>query len=218
MGLLIDIIIIAIILLNIIIGYKKGLINVIFSICAFLVAIIITVLLYKPVSNIIIENTDIKDNIKSMIINNSKENENKEGTDTNYIQKYIENTVKEVTEDAKTKATEVIAENIATKGIEILTCIILFILTRIVLVILKFLTETLANIPIVKQCNEIGGLVYGIIKGLIIIYLLLTIIFLVISINGNGLIANAIEESYITKFLYNNNFIVNYCLLGKNLL
>ena len=193
-------------------------INVIFSICAFLVAIIITVLLYKPVSNIIIENTDIKDNIKSMIINNSKENENKEGTDTNYIQKYIENTVKEVTEDAKTKATEVIAENIATKGIEILTCIILFILTRIVLVILKFLTETLANIPIVKQCNEIGGLVYGIIKGLIIIYLLLTIIFLVISINGNGLIANAIEESYITKFLYNNNFIVNYCLLGKNLL
>lgn len=218
MGLLIDIIIIAIILLNIIIGYKKGLINVIFSICAFLVAIIITVLLYKPVSNIIIENTDIKDNIKSMIINNSKENENKEGTDTNYIQKYIENTVKEVTEDAKTKATEVIAENIATKGIEILTCIILFILTRIVLVILKFLTETLANIPIVKQCNEIGGLVYGIIKGLIIIYLLLTIIFLVISINGNGLIANAIEESYITKFLYNNNFIVNYCLLGENLL
>lgn len=218
MGLLIDIIIIAIILLNIIIGYKKGLINVIFSICAFLVAIIITVLLYKPVSNIIIENTDIKDNIKSMIINNSKENENKEGTDTNYIQKYIENTVKEVAEDAKTKATEVVAENIATKGIEILTCIILFILTRIVLVILKFLTETLANIPIVKQCNEIGGLVYGIIKGLIIIYLLLTIIFLVISINGNGLIANAIEESYITKFLYNNNFIVNYCLLGKNLL
>lgn len=218
MGLLIDIIIIAIILLNIIIGYKKGLINVIFSICAFLVAIIITVLLYKPVSNIIIENTDIKDNIKSMIINNSKENENKEGTDTNYIQKYIENTVKEVTEDAKTKATEVIAENIATKGIEILTCIILFILTRIVLFILKFLTETLANIPIVKQCNEIGGLVYGIIKGLIIIYLLLTIIFLVISINGNGLIANAIEESYITKFLYNNNFIVNYCLLGENLL
>ena len=49
MGLLIDIIIIAIILLNIIIGYKKGLINVIFSICAFLVAIIITVLLHEGI-------------------------------------------------------------------------------------------------------------------------------------------------------------------------
>ena len=86
------------------------------------------------------------------------------------------------------------------------------------LILLKFLTEIIANLPIIKQFNEIGGLVYGIIKGLIIIYLILTIMFLVISINENGIIANAIEESNITKFLYNNNIIINYCLLDKNLL
>ena len=34
MGLLMDIILIAILVLNVIIGYKKGLINVIFNICA----------------------------------------------------------------------------------------------------------------------------------------------------------------------------------------
>ena len=39
-----------------------------------------------------------------------------------------------------------------------------------------------------------------------------------LTINGNGAIANSIEESNITKFFYNNNIIVNYCLLGKNLL
>ena len=40
MGLLVDVIVILILVLNILIGYKKGLINVIFSICAFLIAII----------------------------------------------------------------------------------------------------------------------------------------------------------------------------------
>ena len=219
MGLLMDIVLVVILVLNIIVGYKKGLVNVIFNICAFLVAIVITIILYKPASNIIIENTNIKQNIKTMIINNSqKEKTDEKGSSTNDIQKYIESSIQDVADDAKTKATETVAETISTKAIEIITCIVLFILTRIVLILLKFLTEIIANLPIIKQFNEIGGLVYGIIKGLIIIYLILTIMFLVISINENGIIANAIEESNITKFLYNNNIIINYCLLDKNLL
>ena len=219
MGLLMDIILIAILVLTVIIGNKKGLINVIFNICAFLLAIVITIILYKPVSNIIIENTNIKENIKTTIMNNNKNEATKEESkDTNDIQKYIENTVQGAADDAKEKATETVAETIAIKVVEIITCIILFILTRIILILLKFVTETIANLPLIKQFNEIGGLVYGVVKGLIIIYILLTILFLVVSINGNGAIANSIEESNITKFLYNNNIIVNYCLLGKNLL
>ena len=218
MGIFLDVVIVAILVLNIIMGYKKGLINVIFNIFAFLIAIVITIVLYKPVSNIIIENTNIKDNIKSMIINNNKREEKEQNTYTNDIQKYIENAVQGVADEAKDVATENAANVIATKAIEILTCIILFILTRIVLIILKFLTETVANLPLIKQCNKIGGLIYGIIKGLIIIYLILTIMFFVVSIKSNGEIANMIEQSYITKILYNNNIIVNYCLLRKSLL
>ncbi len=219
MGLIIDIVIIAILALCIIMGYKKGLINVIFNIFAFLLAIIITLVLYKPVSNIIIKNTDIQEKIETAIIENTKGEENKEEEKAeNGIQKYIENTMQNAEEDAKSKAIEVVAKNVSTKCIEIITALILFVITRIILVVLKFLTETLANLPIVKQCNEIGGLLYGIIKGLLIIYVILTIMFFIISLKPEGMTANLIETSYITKFLYNNNIIVNYCLLGKNLL
>lgn len=152
-------------------------------------------------------------------MNNNKNEATKEDSkDTNDIQKYIENTVQGVADDAKEKATETVAETIAIKVVEIITCIILFILTRIILILLKFVTETIANLPLIKQFNEIGGLVYGSSKRFNNNILLLTILFLVVSINGNGAIANSIEESNITKFLYNNNIIVNYCLLGKNLL
>ena len=41
--------------------------------------------------------------------------------------------------------------------------------------------------------------------------------FFIISIKGNEKISTAIEESYVTKVIYNNNIIVNYCVLGKHL-
>ena len=58
MGIIVDIVVVTILLLNIVIGYKKGLVNVIFNIFAFLIAIIITLIIYKPVSEIIIRNTN----------------------------------------------------------------------------------------------------------------------------------------------------------------
>ena len=144
--------------------------------------------------------------------------QNKEDSEKTIIQQYIDNAIKDVAENAKQETTELVANTIASKGVQILTWIILFVGIRIVLMVLKFLIEGIAELPIIKQFNQVGGLAYGILKGLVIIYLLLTIMFLVISINGNGAIAEAINNSHITKFLYDNNIVVDYCFLGNNLL
>ena len=219
MGIFLDIVVVAILALNIILGYKKGLINVVFNIVAFLLAIVITLVLYKPVSNIIIQNTNIHENIKEMILKRSQGTEPKEeNIESNDINKYIENSINNMTNEAKTAAREVVAENFATKAVQVITGIVLFILTRAILILLRFVTQTIAKLPIIKQFNTLGGIIYGIIKSLIIIYVLLTIMYLIVSIKGNGNIALAIDSSCITKFLYDNNIIVNYCLLGKNLL
>lgn len=219
MGIIIDVVLVAILVLNIIVGYRKGLVNVVFNICAFLLAIVITFIFYKPVSNMIMDNTQIDEKIRDMIINTNQGGpeiqENNERTD---LQQYIDNMIENTAEEAKTEALDVVANIMASRGIEILTGILLFIAIRIVLVILKFILEGIAEIPIIKQFNEVGGLLYGVIKGVIIIFLLLTLLFFVVSINGNGIISEAIQDSHITKFLYENNIIVNYCLLGKNLL
>ena len=221
MGIVIDIVVIAILVLNIIIGYKKGLINVVFNILAFFIAIIITFILYKPVSNFIINNTEIDDKIKQTIIENSKKENNTDNEKTessNIIQKYVENSIKNAEEEAKEKTIELVANTISIRGVEILTGILLFIVTRLILIVLGFITKFVANLPLIKQFNEIGGVLYGLLKGLLIIYIILTIMFFVVSINQKGIISETIENSYITKILYDNNIIVNYCLLGKNLL
>ena len=182
MGILIDIVIILILILNIISGYKKGLVNVIFNVFAFFAAIVITFILYKPISNMIIENTNIRETIKLKIIDSQigdNTNENQENKESdNKVTKYIEDAVQNAADETKSKVKETLAENISLKAIEILTWIVVFIITRTVLLLLKFFADGVANLPIIKQLNGIGGIVYGTAKGLIIVYLILTILFL----------------------------------------
>ena len=37
------------------------------------------------------------------------------------------------------------------------------------------ITGSIAKFPIIKQINEVGGITYGAIKGLVIVYIILTI-------------------------------------------
>ena len=50
-------------------------------------------------------------------------------------------------------------------------------------------------------------MLYGVIRGVIIIYVLITLMFLIISISANNTLSNMIDDSYVTKFLYENNII-----------
>ena len=55
MGIIFDVIIVAIIALNVYVCYKKGLVNLAVGLIAVVAAIILSVIFYKPVSNLIME-------------------------------------------------------------------------------------------------------------------------------------------------------------------
>ena len=210
MGIIIDIVVIAILALSIFLGYKRGLIKVIFNLCAFLVALILTFILYKPVASFVIENTDLYDNIKQVVLDNGITEKKENVTDNNagvdkYIEKYTYNAITEAKNDVVKSA----ADTIALNAVNVLVSIGLFIVIRILLIFAKFLVEALAELPIVKQFNELGGALYGAITGLIAIYVILAIVFFVVSINGFEYINEAIDMSIITKYLYGNNIILN---------
>ena len=215
MGILLDIVLISIIMLNIIIGYKKGLIKVILNVFAFVISIIVTLILFKPISAIVINNTEIDENIKQLII--EKENieleKNKESNveaenNKNALSKYIENKINE----KKGETIEKIAYIISIRITEILVGFGLFVALRIILIILKLFGDGISKIPIIKQFNEIGGVIYGILKSILIIGFIITILYLIISIKNDGIIASILNESYLTKFLYRINPIVYFFL------
>ena len=105
MGIILDIVIIAIFLLSVFLGYKRGLINVIFNLCAFILAIVVTWILYTPVTNFVVNNTQLDESIKSVIIekgvvpeDTTKDEEKDEVS--KYIDQYVSKTVNSTRNEA----------------------------------------------------------------------------------------------------------------------
>ena len=65
MGIVVDLIIIAVVLLFILLGYRKGLTGSLIKLLSFIIAVVISLVFYKPLANILIDNTQIDENIKA---------------------------------------------------------------------------------------------------------------------------------------------------------
>ena len=221
MGLLVDIIILIIMALCIFIGYKRGLIKCAINVLSFFVAIIVVILLTTPVTNLIINNTKIDDNIKETIldkldIGNLEDgqvelNENSSNL-PEVVREYINNLMVEINSTATGDIAQALAENISVMIINVAVAIILFIGTKLVLVFIKVLADIIGKIPLLKQFNKAGGIIYGIAKGIVTIYLLLAVISIIVPLLSNTVIADAINQSMIGKAMYNNNILLKIFL------
>lgn len=204
--LLIDLIVLGIIALSAFIGYKQGLIKSAIKILSFFIAIAVALVLYKPVANIVIEKTTIDDKISNTIVENiSLEEQNKDE----------ESNVKNIIPDAIVKTTNgtinEMAQTLSTKIVEICVVLILYILVRIALRFISALADLVAKLPIIKQFNKLGGLIYGFVKGIFMVYVLLAILYLLSPLINKDTI-NKIDGTTLTKFMYNNNLITNIIL------
>lgn len=215
----IDIIIIAIMAACILAGYRKGLIGVAFHLVSFIIAILVALLLHGPISNFIIQNTQIDDKIEDMIVKNTdpsrfeegqtnltKEEQNMPKIVVNYIQEAIQDNIN----NAKNNIEDVIAERIAITIINIATIIILFILVRIILIVINKIGDMIAKLPIISQFNKTGGIIYGVIEGLFIIYVLLALCLIIAPFIQSTELLSYINTSYIGKMMYNNNILLKF--------
>ncbi len=213
MGIALDIVLLTILVISIVLGYRKGLISVAFNLCAFIVAIVLTWLLYTPVTNLVLEHTDFDENIQSAIVENGvikvekdeKEENEEEKSISNYINEYVTVPATEKTNEAIEQTAKIVAEKVVAIGV----AIALFIVIRLALILLKFIAEAIGKLPIIKQFNKAGGFIYGAIRGLFVIYVILAIMFFVMSVNNSGNIANAINTSIVSKYLYSHNIILD---------
>lgn len=197
MGIVVDLIIIAIIALSAFLGYRKGFVTLAIKLFAFIIAIAITFVIYKPVANVVINVTGIDESIENAILekaNNIMTNEENE-------------TSNKMLEEAKTgilpQTAREIAVNIVTGGV----VLILFIAVRIALKFVTALANIVAKLPIIKQFNEMGGLLYGILRGVLVVYIAMLLIGVAGQINPQNSIHQNINESYVGKMMYENNVL-----------
>lgn len=151
-----DIAVILIIGLCTFLGYTRGLIKVAVRFISFILALVIALILYAPISNYIIENTEIVPNLKNSIetkIYNKEEKEEK-GTENQNIVDTMQGYVDNYTEGVKKSTSSFISQELAIVVVRIGTWIGLFIISKIILLFLKLFADAIGNIPIIKQFNK----------------------------------------------------------------
>ena len=202
MGIVIDIILVLIVALSAFLGYKKGLVELGAKLFAGIIAIVITLIIYKPVGNIVIKNTSIDEKIENTILEKTTNviDENSKISDNKYIQDASDNAVSQVKEEVLPEQ----ARNIAVNIVYVATALILFIVSKIVLSIVISLANAVASLPILKQFNEIGGLLYGLVRGAIISLVLILVIGTIAKLNPNGSLSKNVESTYLLKEVYSN--------------
>lgn len=218
MSIIIDLIILAIILLCVILGYKKGLTKCIIKILSFVIALAVAFVLFKPISTLIIKNTTIDDNIRNSIVNlvqDDVEENGKISEETNlpksmveHINESIQNSVSET----KMTVVNTVATEISTGVVNVCVAIGLFIIARIALIFVSALSSIITDLPLIKQFDKAGGLIYGLVKSLLIIFIIFAVIsFISPMIESSGII-EAINKSIVGSVLYNNNLLLKIIL------
>jgi uncharacterized membrane protein required for colicin V production len=215
MGVIVDLIIIAIVLLFIIVGYKKGLTGSLIKLLSFAIAVVLALILYKPVANTIIQRTQIDENLENAIITTFRSQENnqiKQEKKQSNMPETIVNNINTQIDEATAEAKNAIVENTAMKTtktiINIGSGILIYIIVRFILFIISIFAKQITKLPIIKQMDKTGGIIYGILEGMVIVYILLSIISLLSVIWNDNIIIQAITKSTIGDMLYNNNIIL----------
>ena len=165
MNIVVDLIIVAIILLSTFLAYKKGIITLAIQLVAVVIAIVLTLILYKPVSNVIINVTGIDETIQNAILE-----------EANNIMTNGEEGSNQVVESIQNNMLPETARTISINIIEGAVILILYIVIRIILRFVTALANLVSKLPILNQLNQLGGIIYGILRGILIVYIILLLV------------------------------------------
>lgn len=196
MSIIVDLIIVAIILLSTFLAYRKGLITLSIQLVAVVISILATLILYKPISNLIVNVTSIDETIQNAILEEANDIMTNGEEGSNQVVESIQNNM--LPETARTISINII------QGVVIL---ILYIGIRIALRFVTALANLVSKLPILNQFNKLGGIIYGILRGLLIVYIVLLLINLSGEIEPENQVYTLVEDSYLGKMMNENNIL-----------
>lgn len=217
---ILDIIAAAIILISFTISMRKGLVKSVWKMTALIATIVLVIALKTPTVNYL-AGTPIADNLYNSVseslhieIENPDKGEENEEEETHAIPDYImKEMMKSVNSDelynnlngTVNKSTNELARRLTMLMLKIIAVIGLFIIIRLLLWFAFVILNSIAKLPLISQTNGILGGVLGIINALAIICILLAIVSVVPEEHE---IHSMIEQSYLVKYLYNYNILL----------
>ena len=180
-----DIIFIAVLILFAYLGAKKGLIKTLVGIASTVLSVILSMLLYNPISKILYDSS-LGDSVKE------------------YVREFLTGKAEGA---AKLLITDAAVETASVLVMNIISFVVVIIASKILIILLSKILNIAAKFPIIKQANKLLGMIAGIISGILVCYIAVGVI-MTLSSEGNAfVIKESIENSYLAIKLCDKNII-----------
>ncbi len=216
----VDLIIIVIVAASSFIAWKSGFIRTIYDFCSTIISLILTYILYPVTTNFlrnlnwfkklettIMKNFDFYEGFENMPIDSQTSLINQLNFPNFIKNALIENYNSRTYEIDASGIEEYITKYIASLCVNAIAITVTFIIIAIIIKILIEVLDLMSKLPILNFVNKTAGIIIGVLRGLLIIWIIfLGVMFFYSNPNLQPFIVS-IEESALGSFLYHNNIL-----------
>lgn len=220
--------VIAILAIGAVVGWKKGFVDMLFGAVSMIVALILAVIIGPklgavvqgsdgimetltvkvsetlnleelaveiPDANVFVENLNLPDVMKEKL------------SSAEFMEK-IELDI--IAEDASHKMADAVAVFLAKTIITALCFVIVFVVALILLYLLNKVLDVFAELPLLKQANQLVGLALGFCQGILVVWMFFAVVTVISGTEFGQIVFGYICDSKLLDFLYKNNIPMNY--------
>lgn len=211
------------------IGYRKGLVEIILSLCATVVAIILVAIISPILTNVIIQHTQVDDYISDSFVEYILSNEKvvyKMGEDieiydevqavmdiqipTSLQEQILKNNTQDMYEVlGVSNFYEYVGRYIANWIVKLATFIIVMIAVFIFMKMFVFSMLVITRVPIISGVNRLGGLVIGGVAAILILWIVFIVADLLHQMQWSITFLEDVRSVRFFETIYNNNPIMN---------
>lgn len=189
------------------IGYKKGFILTVFDTLGLLVSFFLSREMYHFAERFLLNNTKLfvklHDYFELKLSMNAVNNLSKVPVE---LQKFVNN----IMAGGALDTFAVFVDNMSLLIIRSISFVVTFLAIYVILLLLTTLINTVTKLPLLNLTNRLFGAFMGILKSVIILYLIFALAAPMLSFMQDRPLAQSVLNSESRKIFYDNNIILNY--------
>lgn len=222
------VIILAVLVLYILNGARRGMVRTAFSLAGIVLTLVLGYLFSPYITEFITEKTPVYDSIQKSCeksITGLIEDKIEESTDRQEQETFImslpvprelqEILIKNNNEEGYHKLVaetfgEYLSNSAAQLAVNVISLILTVLAVGIVIRILEGFLDGIFSLPVLSLLNRAGGALLGAVQGLLFVWIVFLVLMLFFDTGWSRTAVRLIQENEITGFLYNNNMLMRF--------
>jgi len=187
-------------------GYRKGFIKTIFDTLGIVISFFLSKEFYYFAESFLLKNTKLFVKLHDFFEAKLPENVVNNSNIPVELQKFVNNIMMNEATDTFTA----FVDNLSLLIIRSISFVITFLAIYAALLLISTLINTIMKLPLLNLTNRLFGAFMGILKGVILLYLIFALSAPLLSFMQDKPLAKSVLDSESSKIFYNNNIILNY--------